>query len=343
MPLLQTLERANAACNWISEQAWAKRVFSQFAIHALVYHEARERFGLSSQMAIRCIAKVADAYKAGKKKQRRFKPHGAIAYDDRILRYGDGFVSIWTLDGRLKIPFVCGEPQQALLVSQKGESELVYRSGEWYLLACCDVEEPRTAVVFDHLGVDLGIVNIAADSDGKAHSGAKIEAVRQRHHRNRQRLQKKGTRGAKKKLHRMSGREARFRRHVNHCISKDLVARAEGTGRGLALEDLKGIRSRTTVRKPQRARHAGWSFAQLRSFIEYKAKRLGVPVVLVNAAYTSQTCSACDHCEKANRKSQARFLCQKCGFSMNADLNSARNIRARAACKPAPELSRLTA
>lgn len=87
----------------------------------------------------------------------------------------------------------------------------------------------------------------------------------------------------------------------------------------------------------------GWAFFQLRSFVEYKAKLAGVPVVLVDPRHTSRTCNVCGHCENANRKNQAEFLCQHCGHSSNADENAARNIRDRAACKPASKLVGVTA
>ena len=117
-----------------------------------------------------------------------------------------------------------------------------------------------------------------------------------------------------------------LRRDINHQISKLLVEKAKDTGRAIALEDLGGIRDRVTVRKSQRARHHSWSFFQLRSFIEYKAKRAGVPLVLVDPRNTSRTCSVCGHCEKKNRKSQSEFVCRSCGHSMNADVNAALNI-----------------
>jgi IS605 OrfB family transposase len=131
-------------------------------------------------------------------------------------------------------------------------------------------------------------------------------------------------------LQRTARREARFRRDTNHCISKTLVAAAKGTERGIALEDLQDIRERTRFRKPQRARMTGWAFAQLRFFVEYKAQLAGVPVVLVDPKHTSQQCSVCGHIARANRRSQAVFSCKHCGYTTNADVNAALNIRARA-------------
>jgi putative transposase len=109
-----------------------------------------------------------------------------------------------------------------------------------------------------------------------------------------------------------------------------MVAEAERTGGGIALEELTGIRERVRLRKPQRATHSSWSFAQLGAFITYKARRAGVPVVYVDPAYTSRTCAECGHIDKANRVSQAWFACRSCGVVAHADRNGSRNIRARA-------------
>src|SRR5688572_30515488 len=166
--LLETLETANQACDYISQVAWSEKVFSQFKVHKLVYQNAKARFGLTAQVVIRCISKVADAYKLDKKTKRVFKPHGAIAYDDRILRWYvvKWEVSIWTVQGRLRIPFVCGDYHLGLLAHQRGESDLALVNGELYLFATCEVESPEPKDIKDVLGVDLGIVNIATDSDG---------------------------------------------------------------------------------------------------------------------------------------------------------------------------------
>lgn len=144
-------------------------------------------------------------------------------------------------------------------------------------------------------------------------------------HGEQNRIAKAGVLSLKKR----SGKEKRFATDVNHGLSKAIVQTAKGTGRGTALEDLKNIRSRVNgSKRRQRVLHS-WAFFQLRAFIAYKAALAGVRVVYVNPAYTSQTCSRCGHCEKANRKSHASFLCVVCGYSAHADLNAAVNIRAR--------------
>jgi putative transposase len=118
---------------------------------------------------------------------------------------------------------------------------------------------------------------------------------------------------------------------VNHCIAKRIVTEAERTGRGIALEDLTGIRARVRLRKPQRVTLHSWAFAQLGHYIAYKAALAGVAVVHVDPAYTSRMCSSCGHASKKNRPDQATFRCTSCGFAEHADVNAARNIAARGA------------
>ncbi|EQD39646.1 transposase, IS605 OrfB family, partial [mine drainage metagenome] len=121
----------------------------------------------------------------------------------------------------------------------------------------------------------LGVVNLATDSDGTVYTSEGVDRRRVRSDRLRARLQSAGTKSAKRHLRSLGQREGRFRRQTNHCISKSIVARAEGTARAVALEDLGGIREWTTVRRSQRRRHLSWSFRQLRSFVEYKAAAKG--------------------------------------------------------------------
>lgn len=337
--LLATMEAFNAAASYAARTGFDAGVVSQPAIHSRCYYEIRERFGLSAQMAVRAIGKAVECFRRDKRSCPVFKPHGAITYDQRILSWkGLTHVSLWTLEGRRIFPYVFGEYQRERLGRLGGQVDLVCRNGRFYLYATADFPEGAPIEPSDFLGVDLGIVNLATDSDGITHTGAVVEATRQRHAASRARLQAKGTRGAKKILRRLSGREARFRRHENHCIAKALVKSAKDTARGIALEDLRGIRDRTTVRRKQRAQHSAWAFAQLRAFIEYKARIAGVPVVLLDPRASSRTCSACGYCEKANRKSREEFVCLQCGHSLSADLNAARTLRAWAACKPASEL-----
>jgi IS605 OrfB family transposase len=330
--LLDTLKEANRACNAISGLAWNEQTFKQYELHELVYYHTQEHYCLSAQMVVRAISKVADGYKLDQKRKRNFSYQGAFPYDARILKWytEQGLVSIWTVAGRLKLPYASGEYQDKLLQNQQGQSDLCYIKGEFYLYATCEVDEQPEQEVDDVIGVDLGITNIAVTSDGMVERSDQVEAKRQWYQHRRDVLQSVGTRSAKRRLKQLAGRQARFQRDVNHNISRRLVDLAQHTQRAIAIEDLKGIRKRTRVRKQQRARHSNWAFHQLRQFLAYKCQLAGIPLLLVDPKYTSQECSQCGQIDKRNRRSQALFICVNCGYECHADLNAAFNIRYRA-------------
>jgi IS605 OrfB family transposase len=354
--LVATLRVCNVAANHISDVAWNRRIFRKYDLQQVSYGEVRSIYGLGAQATVRCIKKVADAYNSGDPKfrrtrQRTFRWDSAQPFDARNLAWdvSGRTVSIWTINGRAKaVPFVCADWQAELLASCPiGESDLVSRDGDLYLYATVDVEDrPLNESPSGWLGVDLGIVNPAVTSDGETlprpirlpgpkgkpghpdrqGSGGHVNSVRYRNLKLRRKLQKKGTRSAKRLLRKRSGRESRFAKDVNHRISKTIVAEAERTGRGIAREQLEGIRDRARFRKPQRAALHSWSFHQLGSFIDHKSARSGVPVVSVDPAYTSQRCSGCGHIHRKNRPNRDTFLCTRCGLSLPADLNAAINI-----------------
>jgi putative transposase len=330
--LKRTLEAANAACNSISDLAWETRTFGKFALQKLCYEQVREQFRLSAQMTIRALAKVGDAYKLDKQAKRTFRPLASIAYDDRILSFAlpKSEVSIWTLHGRQAIPFVCGEWQRRMLATHQGESDLLYHRSVWYLLVTCEVQEPDPLDVDGVLGIDMGVTNIAVDSDGETHSGKAIKNVRYRHRRLRRKLQRLGTKGSRRRLRHLTGQEKRYATWVNHNLSKRIVAKAERTKRAIALEDLKDIHTRVRARRSQRATLHSWAFFQLRAFLVYKAALAGVPIHLVDPRNTSRTCPTCGCCDKTNRKTQASFVCTSCGFAGPADVIAAGNIARRA-------------
>ena len=332
--LLATMRACNAAADRVAGVAYEHRTANKIRLQPLVYQQLREEFGLSSQMAVRAISKACEAYKRDKRIRPRFRELGAVAYDQRILSWkGRDAASILTLTGRIVVPVIYqGRWLDTTGTTMRGAADLIYRDGRFYLAVVIDVPEPPQGPEPDKwLGVDLGIVNIATDSDGTAYSGKAVRAIRYRNRQLRARLSRKGTKSARRLLRKRRHKESRYGRDVNHVISKALVREAQGTGRGLKLEDLSGIRDRITVRKAQRADAHSWSFFQLRQFIAYKAALAGVPVALVDPRNTSRECPECGHIDKANRPARDVFACKRCGFAGPADHIAARNIAGRAA------------
>ncbi|WP_106403078.1 transposase, partial [Actinocorallia populi] len=257
--LRETLHACNRAANHASRRAFEAGVTGGRALQRLVYAEVKA-MGLSAQPALHAVRKTAGAYatlkanlkvgnygREGSRRRRaveskpvRFRKDAAQPFDDRCLSWQTEArtVSIWTVCGRVKgIPFQCSPAQLTMLTERgQGESDLVLRGGNWYLYAVCEVPEPEQFDPAAFLGVDLGIVNIATTSDGTRYAGKHLNQVRHRNRRLRQRLQKKGTRSAKRLLRKLSGREARFAADTNHRIAKQLVTEAQRTCRGIALE-----------------------------------------------------------------------------------------------------------
>lgn len=330
--LLDTFKECNKACNEISDVAWENKTFNQFKLHYLVYRKIKDTSRLTAQALVRCISKVSDSYKLNRKAKRKFKPLGAITYDTRILSYGKKFqeISIWSVGGRLKIPFVCHNPKYLPYI--KGEADLVTKKGKFYLFQTVEVPEEHVKDIEEFIGCDFGIIAIATLSDGTSFGSEKLNKVRDKYFKVRKSVQTKDTRGSKKLLKRLKGREQRFATITNHTIAKQVVEKAKSLNKGIAIEDLSHIRERTTVRKAQRRKHHSWAFAQLRSFLEYKAKLAGIPFVVVNPKYTSKICNTCKTIGNRNGK---HFSCPSCGNATDADVNAAKNIAQLGLfCKP---------
>ena len=335
--LLETMRRYNEACNYVAQKAYSLKLTNKYKLHKQVYNDVREKYGLTSQFVVRIIGKVVETYKkkGNKTKQITFRELGAIQYDQRNSKVGIDRVSLMTLEGRLKLATRIGEYQQKRFDRVRGQSDLLYNKrngGVFYLIVVVDA--PAEEKEYDPVGivgVDLGIENIAVDSDRQIFESKNVEEKRQRYNRLRRGLQRIGSKSAKRKLKRMSGKERRFKKDTNHVISKNIVEKAKGTTRVIALENLKYIRSRVTVRRNQRDRYSKWAFGQLRNFVEYKAKRKGVPLFVVNSKNTSRQCPSCGYIDKGNRKTRNWFECLNCGYREMADYVGALNIRNRAA------------
>ena len=328
--LLNTVEAFNRGCQYAADVAYEKRLANKIALQPFVYGTLRAEFGLSSQMAIRAIAKAVEAYKRDKRIHVGFDVHGAMVYDPRIMSFkGLTQVSLMCLDGRKLIPLRYGAYQAARIDRAKGQADLILRDGVFYLYVTVDMPSAPPIDVQDVLGVDLGIVQLAVDSDGEAHTGDGVKQCRRRYRRLRQGLQSCGSKSAKRHLKRIRQKEGRYQRWVNHNISRQIVNKALVEQKALCLEDLSGIRERTqkTVRKTHRYERLSWAFHQLRKFLTYKAEAAGVPLHVIDPRNTSRTCLACGHCAKENRRSQSEFLCVECGFQANGDFVGSMNIR----------------
>jgi putative transposase len=335
--LKETTHLFNTVCNEISEIAFREKCFAKVKLQKICYYGIREKYEkLSSQLVIRAIAKVCEAYKVNKKVQCQFRLDGAIVYDQRILSFkGLEYVSISTINGRMDIPMVISSYHQSILEGKRvrGQADLIFVDGVFYLLLVVEFPEGTLIETTELIGIDLGIVNIATDSTGQSFSGSKINNLRKRYARIRSKLQAKKTKSAKRLLKKRRRKEQRMAKDMNHCISKQIIQKASRHCSSIVLENLYGIsktkgkKNSKTVSKSQRGNLSRWAFYQLQQFIQYKAEIQGISVLFVDPKYTSQTCSCCGHVAKENRKSQSEFECMSCEFVAHADYNASLNIK----------------
>ncbi len=368
----------NAVSSYAFEQGKTSKVTR---LHKGMYAELRTHYRLPSQLACSVERQIAATYKGlwtkvkknaehRRKKitKKRFKgldkppkyssPTVQYTYERDYTFQRDSQISVGTLNGRVSVPYQ-GYDKHVALIRQGatiGDAKLWYDRPKkrFYLLVPLTIDIPDLIPTqLTHVvGVDVGIRYLAVTSTatGKAsfHPGKRVRHRANHYARLRKRLQKKGTRGAKRRLKRIEQRERRLKMQANHTIAKQLIEQHPQALIGL--EHLTDIRERTKRRKRRRkqngkgtervspkARKANrvysqWSFAELHALISYKAVLSGSLALKVDADYTSKACPICGHTSDENRPRKGLlFACQNplCGYMLHADLIGARNVTLR--------------
>lgn len=342
-----TLKAFADGCNY-ANQTVKPTVTNKARIQSEVYEDIRSKFELSANLAVRVCARVGAARKTAKqhkKPVRAFKPT-SVDYDARIFafREKDCTVSLTLIGGREHIKLVLANYQAGKLKGRKPTAAVLTKrkDGSYYINIQLSDEAPDSLKTTNVIGVDFGRRDIAHTSNGDSWDGQHITQVRDKFSRVRASLQSKGTKGAKRLLKRLSGKEQKFQRWVNHNISRTIINQAIEQKATIAIEDLTGIRNRTNQQprnKTERRRSNSWAFYQLRWMFEYKGLQAGIPVVKVNPAYTSQTCHQCLH---IGVRTDKRFKCGNCSWHGDADLNGSLMIRILGASVSVPESSALS-
>jgi IS605 OrfB family transposase len=339
-----TIAAYTAAYNLVCKTGWESRDSNGVSLHDKTYQECREL--LPSQLAVSARMKATESLASVKALMRKGQKGSCPESKEMSVRFDKNSYNVWfdrgevsfsTVDGRKKSSFSMPPAFSKYLSWKRKSAELFVRKGEVFLSIVFDKETEDIIPSGKVVGVDRGIKKIAVTSDGKFFGGGEIKKQVLKIGKLRKALQSKGTKSAKRHLQKLDKKENRFRRDVNHKVSKAIVESLE-PGTTIVLEDLTNIRdSSKNFRKEQRFLVNSWSFYQLETFLKYKAAGHGCLVVYGDARYTSQKCSKCGHTEKANRKSQSVFLCKHCGHSLNADFNASLNIKQNhldATCHP---------
>ena len=370
--LRQTQLAYRDALNYVSRYAFAHgKMSNKVRLQEATYRDIRARFHIPAQMACSIpravgatykglwtkVRKNAEQRKAGTTKKRYKGLDQAPKFVSPTLEYQLGHdygfkterrVSIRTLAGRVVLPYTGYDQHVALLEhgARIGAAKLWYDKPkkQFYLLISLEVEvaDPTPQSHQHVIGVDVGQRYLAVvarlDNSASFSSGKEVRAKADHYARLSKRLQKKGTRGATRRLVVIAGRERRLKQDRNHVLSRQIVDAHPHSLIGL--EDLTHLRERTKRKHGKKAskkqrkanRHASsWAFAELHGFLAYKALLEGSMAIKVDADYTSQACPKCGYtCEQNRPKKGLLFACQNCHYTLHADLIGARNVALRA-------------
>lgn len=320
-----------AACEAAASIASEARCTNRVRLHHLAYYTLRARFPeLGSQMVCNAIARVAQALRSARARKATWKTpqfdcNSSIHYDARTYRLIADQVSLYTMEGRQRIRVRMGDFQRRYI--ERGiirEADVMQRRGRWYLCVVLELPQVPKRSQGNVLGVDVGENVLAALSTGTLFDGGQLRDRRDRFLALRRRLQRNGSQSARQLLAKVSGQESRHVRHVNHEISSKIIEEAvEGAYGTIVMESLTNIRKRIKCGKRVRTRLHRWAWHQLQQFLAYKAENVGISVIYVRPAYTSQTCAKCNAIGVRRRH---RFYCKACGIFAHSDRNAARNL-----------------
>lgn len=184
------------------------------------------------------------------------------------------------------------------------------------------------------LGLDLGVNNLVATSDGLLIKGGVIKSINQFFNKQKAKIQaqlsKQGLRTSKKKQQLMRWRYDKLHDYfhkasnaiIQYCIKNEISIIVIGRN--------MNWKQNTQMRKKNNQNFASVPFYKLIQMLQYKAEEQGIEVIFVTEEYTSQTCSSCSHCSRKNRKYRGLLFCKKCNLVINADVNAAKNIMKKA-------------
>ena len=330
-----------SALNQAVDIGWQAEVCNATKLHYLAYYPVKTAHPtLVSDLINQARVKAAEALRsafAWRNALRRSvsKPHSRACpprYNTHTYRvdWPSRTVRLSTTAGRQTLRFRVPAYAEKYAGCPTDTADLLWKHGRWMLHIVLTVPPPILRQSPEVMGVDLGLAQPAVTSTPAFLGERRWQDLEGQRFKLKRQLQRTGTPSAKRHLRRLRGKQARFRQDCDHVLSKRIV-QACPPGATIVIENLTDIRRRTPIkRKTATSRRVhSWSFAQIRSFIVYKAEERGCTVVAVDPRHTSQQCSACGHTARNNRRSRGRFVCCQCGFELHADLNASRNIAAK--------------
>lgn len=323
---LNLLEQCNKLYNFYTKWAFDNKTYNKNICHEKTYKQLVESTKIKTALIQTVRDTALESCKAVKLKGKvpQKKKYSSIRLDKRCFNIRNKQITIIGILKRSKNLLFVPEYYKEVYYNwnQKG-AQLCYdkHNKQFWVNITFEKENPKLLNNTDILGIDRGLYNIITLSNGKLFKSNKIRKQKRKFLYNRKKLQQKGTKSAKRKLRKLSGKEKRFMKDVNHCITKYLVNLNYNI---YVIEKLTGIRQQRRGKKIN-SWISNWSFYQFEQLLKYKAEALGKQVKYISPKYTSQKCSRCKNMHSINRH-KSHFKCVTCGYYDHADINAAKNI-----------------
>jgi IS605 OrfB family transposase len=259
---------------------------------------------------------------------RKFKPHHygkSMSVSSTIASLNikkdaklyDCWLHIWCVgDGIiLDLPIKLHEHFNKLKTRGKRLNAYVIKSDS--IQFCFEIETGKKKEDGNIIGLDTGINALASTSDGNQY-GKDIKTIINKIKRKKH--------GSKKQ---QATRKA-LRQRMNE-VAKEVITKQKDV-KLLVVEDLQKLNNKSKLKrrlsKNIRRSLGIWAYRYWLNRIAMTCEDNRVAYRKVFPAYTSQRCSTCGHTERGNRNGEI-FLCKKCGYACNADVNAAKNIEFR--------------
>ena len=254
-----------------------------------------------------------------------------IIYNNKNYKYYENAIRIpFVIDGKSKQVMIKAniteyEWQKLESAEKIGTMRITTKNGN-YIAQIAIENEIEQKVSTKVMGVDLGIkvpsVCVTDENEVKFLGNGRYNKYIRRYHN--QRRKKLGKAKKLNAIRKSKKKEQRWLQDQDHKISRDIITFAVENNVGIIrLEKLANIRKKTSKSRKNNLSLSNWSFYRLSSYIEYKARLLGIRIEYVDPKYTSQKCP---RCEKKNKAKDRKYVCNYCNYVAHRDVIGAKNI-----------------
>ena len=325
--LLETMEEYSKCFNFCSNWSSTNKSTSKKIAHSKTYQESKKLFPSLPTALIQSARDLA--LESNKSKRSKMVPikkkHSSIRYDVRTFALRNQQLTLSSVDKRIKTIISLYSYIENYFKNWKLlKTGYLSKVGKhFYFTFLFESDKPQETKGTETVGLDRGIINVIATSEGELVSGKPLRKNKRKYLYLKRKLQTKGTRSAKRFLKRISRKEKRFSLDFLHSLTKKLTKNENV--KTYILENLSRFKPKKYNKKSNKV-VSNWRFKQFENLLKYKAEQKGIEIKFVDAMFTSQICSGCQNQDKESRN-KGMYRCRVCDLRIHSDINAAINIK----------------